>query len=73
MKYCQEVGKGFWDEKDFLNDYKSCFVSISHTTSIPKKKTRITRSAEHHDTPEKTLKIDWPHYLQFNKLIGLGV
>jgi len=69
LAYCQEIGKTFWDESDFLKKYKQRFVSIGHT-SIPKKKTRITRETGKHDQPEKMLKIDWPHHLQFNQLAG---
>jgi hypothetical protein len=71
IKYCQEVGKRFWNENEFLNDYKNRFISIGHT-SIAKKKTRITRNAAQHDTPNRTMKIDWPNNLQFNQLAGLG-
>ncbi len=71
IKYCQEVGKGFWSDNEFLIGYKSRFISIGHT-SIPKKKTRITKKSECHDTPDQAMKIDWPNYLQFNKLAGLG-
>ena len=71
VKYCQEIGRGFWNEKDFLKGYKSRFISIGHT-SIAKKKTRITRNTEPHHTPETAMKIDWPNYLQFNQLAGLG-
>lgn len=39
---------------------------------IAKKKTRITRSADRHDTPDRAMRIDWPGYLQFNQLAGLG-
>ena len=71
IKYCQEIGKGFWSEKDFLNGYNNRFISIGHT-SIPKRGTRITRHAGRHDTPERAMKIDWPHKLQFKQLAGLG-
>ena len=71
ITYCQEIGKGFWNETNFLNGYKNRFISIGHT-SIAKKKTRMTRNADRHDTPERAMKVDWPHYLQFNQLAGLG-
>jgi hypothetical protein len=71
VKYCQEVGKRFWDDNLFLTGYKSRFISIGHT-SIAKRKTRITRNTEGHDTPDKAMKIDWPNHLQFNHLAGLG-
>jgi hypothetical protein len=69
LRYCQEIGKFFWDDKNFLNDYQHRFVSIGHT-SIPKRKTRVLRRLAKHDTPENVMKIDWPHRLQFNRLVG---
>lgn len=69
IAYCREIGKAFWNEPDFMKKYRHRFVSIGHT-SIPKRKTRITRGSGKHDQPEKMLKIDWPHYLQFNKIAG---
>ncbi|MBX3639536.1 MAG: hypothetical protein KF888_03355 [Nitrosomonas sp.] len=67
IRYCQEVGKEFWKKSEFLNGYKSRFISIGHT-SIAKKRTRINRIAERHDTPESAMKIDWPNYIQYNNL-----
>jgi hypothetical protein len=69
LRYCQEIGKSFWYDNIFLNDYQHRFVSIDHT-SIPKRKTREVRRSAKHDTPEKVMKIDWPHRLQFNRLVG---
>ncbi len=71
IKYCQEVGKAFWGENDFLKGYKSRFISIGHT-SIAKKKTRIDKNADRHDTPQRAMKVNWPNYLQFNQIAGLG-
>jgi hypothetical protein len=71
VKFCREIGKTFWHESGFLGDYDSRFVSIGHTgRSIPKRKSRIEKIAPVHDTPEEALKIDWPHYIQFNLLAG---
>lgn len=69
ITYCREIGKAFWNEQHFLKGYRQRFVSIGHT-SIPKRKTRITRQPISHDQPDKMLKIDWPHHLQFNQLAG---
>lgn len=69
ISYCQEIGRSFWRECDFLAGYESRFISIGHT-SIAKKKTRITRNAANHDTPEKAMKVDWPKCLQYNLLAG---
>lgn len=71
IKYCQEVGKVFWHENSFLTGYRSRFISIGHT-SIAKRKTRIIRKNKRHDTPDRAMKIDWPNYLQFNRLVGSG-
>lgn len=69
VKYCQEIGKSFWNENSFLHGYEHRFISIGHT-SIAKRKTRITRNSSIHDSPDKAMKVDWPHYLQFNHLAG---
>lgn len=71
MKYCQEIGKCFWNKNEFLKGYKSRFISIRHI-NIPKRKTRFFRESQSHDTPEKAMKIDWPNKLQFNKLAGMS-
>lgn len=71
VSYCQEVGKAFWQQQDFLRKYVYRFVSIGHI-SIAKQKTRISRKSAIHDRPERMLKIDWPHHLQFNHLAGGG-
>lgn len=70
LKYCQEIGKGFWEKNDFLNGYKSRFISIAHT-SISKQKTRITQNSGCHDSPDRALKIACPNYIHFNKIAGL--
>ena len=67
--YCREIGKCFWKEKRFMQEYQHRFISIGHI-SISKKCTRITRTSSKHDTPESAMKIDWPNKLQFNHLAG---
>jgi hypothetical protein len=70
VKYCREVGKTFWEENSFMSGYKSRFISIGHT-NFPKKKTRIEDSRQLHDAPGRAMKIDWPHFLQFERLAAL--
>jgi len=70
--YCREIGKFFWKEKDFLRDYNCRFISVGHT-SIPKRKMLIERTAACHDEPHKAERINWPNYLQYNKLIGQAI
>jgi hypothetical protein len=67
--YCQKIGEQFWNQREFLKTYKFRFISIAHT-SIPKRKTRVVRQAEPHDRPDRMMKIDWPHHLEFNCLAG---
>ena len=67
--YCQEIGRAFWESRHFLNGYAYRFVSIGHI-SIGKRKTRTTRSPGTHDRPDRMLKIDWPHHLEFKHLAG---
>ena len=69
VNYCRDVGRTFWDEASFLQDYRHRFVSIGHTT-IAQRKTKIERPAARHDSPSAPLKIDWPHHVQFNHLAG---
>lgn len=69
IAYCQKIGQEFWEKQDFLDGYNTRFVSIGHT-SIAKQKTRMTRNSGVHDSPERMLKIDSPHHLQFNHLAG---
>lgn len=71
IRYCQEVGIVFWQEKKFLRGYKPRFISIGHTR-ISKKRTQIDRKAKRHDTPDKAMKIDWSKSLRFNNIAGLG-
>ena len=69
VEYCQAIGKSFWEKRDFLDDYKYRFVSFKNI-KISKKPTRYKSKANIHDTPENMLKINSPHYIQFNHLIG---
>ncbi|TAF71182.1 MAG: hypothetical protein EAZ59_01945 [Oscillatoriales cyanobacterium] len=75
VDYCQEIGKAFWNQQNFLDAYEYRFVSIGHI-SISKGKTRINRLNETHDRlnethdrPDRMLKISRPNKLQFNHLI----
>lgn len=67
--YCQEIAQEFWNRRGFLKDFQFRYVSIGRI-GINKRKTRIERNTGKHDTPEKMLKISWPHYLEFNRLAG---
>jgi hypothetical protein len=68
VAYCQEIGKVFWQDKSFLDDYDYRYVSIRNI-GIPLKSSR-TKKAPIHDQPERMLKISSPNHLQFNHLTG---
>jgi hypothetical protein len=71
VAYCREIGRSFWNQRNFLDDYAYRFISIGHTGSINKRKTRIDRQSSSHDRPDKMMKIHWPnHRLEFNHLAG---
>ncbi len=68
VAYCREIGRVFWEEKDFLEGYKYYFVSIRNI----KTKRRIRPKSPHplHDSPKKVLHIDSTKGLRFNHLVG---
>ncbi len=79
--YCQQVGKVFWEEKDFLNGYMYRFVNIRNINNVDVrttkelkndslKKTKGQSKPDIHNRPERMLKINSPRYIEFNRLIG---
>lgn len=69
VKYCQQIGIEFWEEKDFLSEYDYRFISFKKI-NLAKKPTRKKKQQKLHNCPENMLKIDSPQILEFNKLIG---
>lgn len=69
VAYCQAIGKVFWEQRNFLDTYDYRFVTIRNI-NIPKKQTSIQPIDMIHDRPERMLKINSPHHLQFNHLVG---
>lgn len=75
VTYCQEIGKDFWHQPNFLDGYEYRFVSIgdipiAKTKTRPnRRKTNISRTTEIHNSPERMLKISGHDSLQFNYLI----
>ena len=70
VSYCREIGRLFWNQPDFLQDYQYRFVSIKNI-SISKTTTSSRKSSqknEIHDQPEKMLKIS-AHAKHFQELI----
>ena len=67
IAYCREIGRLFWQEKNFLREYNYRFVSLKNI-NIPKRSTRDKRYQSLHDCPENMLKIYSPKTLQFKKL-----
>jgi hypothetical protein len=75
VSYCQEIGKAFWQQQNFLDAYQYRFVSIGHismskkTTRFYSRKKRSDSSNSIHDRPEQMLKISSQNVLEFNYLI----
>jgi len=67
VTYCQEIGKEFWGQRKFLDNYVYRFVSIKNI-GINKQPTR-NKKTKIHDSPEGMLKIGSQKYIQFNNLI----
>ncbi len=69
ISYCREIGKQFWGEAQFLDDYTHRYIGMVNL-SISKKPSRY-KSAPLHDSPERFMKISSPHHLQFRELAAL--
>lgn len=68
-RYCGEVGKTFWRARDFLQGYRHCFVSISHTVIKRASQDEKVESSRL-DPLVKIKRISRPHHLQYPKLIA---
>ena len=69
IRYCQDIGRMFFKERDFLNGFQYRYISIGHL-SIGKRPTKFEKNPGRHDSPDKPLKISWPRTLYFNQLAG---
>ena len=68
--YCKEIAKEFWHENDFLSEFEYRFVSITRTTSLNKRKTRLDKKYNPNNTAERLMKLSYPDLPQFNHLVG---
>ena len=68
--YCKEIAKEFWHENDFLSEFEYRFVSITRTTSLNKRKTRLDKKYNPNNTAERLMKLSYPDRPQFNHLVG---
>jgi hypothetical protein len=72
VAYCQEIGKEFWNQHNFLETYQYRFISIGHIP-LPKTSTRHQGkqidSNQTHNSPDKMLIINGKNYIQFHSLI----
>ncbi len=68
MRYCKCIGKEFWLEKEFLDDYEYRFISMANI-HINKRPTRHTASGSLHNCPENFLKISRGISHHFNRLV----
>ena len=67
FEYCQSIACKFFDEASFLADYKLRFVMFKNV-NLDKRKTKIDRDAEIHNTPETLMKVSWAKSIQFNRI-----
>ena len=75
VKYCRCIGRSFWDNPEFLDDYQFRFISVVDLN--PNRETKTTRpyspyiqsQRQLHNSPESYLKIFGSSNLYFNKLI----
>jgi hypothetical protein len=65
--YCQFIAREFFDEADFLLNYRLRFVAFKNV-NLEKKKTKIDRSINVHDKPECLMRVSWANTIQFNKI-----
>lgn len=70
MAYCQEVGKVFWNEPEFLKKAKFRYVAM-RCISIPKRQTRLDMSAPLHDKPDRPLFVR-QNQIQFKQIARAG-
>ncbi len=68
--YCKEIAKEFWHENNFLSEFEYRFVSITRTTPLNKRKTRLDKKYNPNNTPERLMKLSYPDRPQFNHLVG---
>ena len=67
VNYCQCIGKKFWKEKDFLNDYQFRFISMVYT-SMDKRPTQNKMPNSSGDSPETFLRVPGKAH-HFSKLV----
>jgi hypothetical protein len=69
VRYCQEIGKSFWNQADFLEDYSYRFVAILNICKGRKTSTAYKERDVLNDTPDNMFKVPNCPIIQFKKLI----
>ncbi|BAQ63572.1 hypothetical protein GM3709_337 [Geminocystis sp. NIES-3709] len=69
VKYFQIIGKEFWQNLNFLDNYNYRFVSFAKIL-VPMRSNKRKKDKNIHDSPENMLKISSPKTIVFSKLIG---
>jgi hypothetical protein len=70
VRYCQDIGRSFWNENNFLQDYEYRFVAILDIcNSIRKRPTSEKERKVLNNTPEKMLPIKNRKEVYFRELI----
>lgn len=71
VRYLQEVGKKFWNQDEFLNDYELRYIYLNHTSKKPSvRKRRVRNNQDVGDQPETAVEISWATRLDYNKISG---
>ncbi len=68
ISYCQEIGRAFWEDRDFLCKYENRFINIRHTGSVKRKPTYETPCTGLHDVPDNAMKVSYAKSIQFNRI-----
>jgi hypothetical protein len=69
IRYCQEIGREFWQQTQFLKDYEHRFVLMYKITSSSKRPTAYREGMEKiNDRPEHMFKISHHQDIQFRML-----
>ena len=69
IRYCQEIGKSFWNQDKFLEDYDYRFVAILNICKGRKTSTAYKEREVLNDTPDNMFKVPNCPIIQFKKLI----
>lgn len=71
VKYCQAIGKEFWNQPNFLDNYEYRLISIARV-NLDQRKTRYSPKDQGQSSPidlNKIRKFKWQNCFPWNQLI----